>query len=215
MSDEIPVRIRPKEKKKPFLLDKIKFTKDLVEDTTNMIFTPKEEHIFPQRGYEESLIYIRENRKSKIEFPVDSKSKEMISKMLSPEVVGSAGGLIGAAATAGLIGSTLGTGLIIAGAGALIGGILAKNSEDITWVASELVILDEELVFSGKFTLHFDEIKYITVEKTESGELVVITLKDNALAFRTYNANALKKVIRETMDKYYNDNGQIKINDKS
>lgn len=215
MSDEIPVRIRPKEKKKPFLLDKIKFTKDLVEDTTNMIFTPKEEHIFPQRGYEESLIYIRKNRKSKIEFPVDSKSKEMISKMLSPEVVGSAGGLIGAAATAGLIGSTLGTGLIIAGAGALIGGILAKNSEDITWVASELVILDEELVFSGKFTLHFDEIKYITVEKTESGELVVITLKDNALAFRTYNANALKKVIRETMDKYYNDNGQIKINDKS
>ncbi len=213
MSDEIPIRIKPKERKKPFILDKIKYTKDLVEDTTSMIFHPKEDIGFPQKGYEESLIYIRKNRKSKIEFPVDSKSKEKISKMLSPEVVGSAGGLIGAAATVGLIGSTLGTGLIIAGAGALIGGILAKNSDELSWISSELVILDEEIVFSGRFTLHFDEIKYVNVEKTTSGELVVITLKDNALAFRTYNANALKTVIAEAMDKYYNDNEQNRIND--
>ena len=60
-----------------------------------------------------------EHNKSKVEFPVDSKSQEKISKMCSPEIVGSAGGLIGAAATVGLIGSTLGAGLIIAGAGAL------------------------------------------------------------------------------------------------
>ena len=206
MSDEIPVRRKQKPKRKPFILNKIKSTKDLVEDTTSMIFHPKEENSFPQKGYDESLRYIRENRKSKIEFPVDSKSKEKISKMLSPEVVGSAGGLIGAAATVGLIGSTLGTGLIIAGAGALIGGILAKNSDELSWIPAELVILDEELVISGRFTLHFDEIKYINVEKTASGELVVLTLKDKALAFRTFNAKALKTVISETMDKYYNDN---------
>ena len=73
-----------------------------------------------------------EHNKSKVEFPVESKSKEKISKMLSPEIVGSAGGLIGAAATVGLIGSTLGAGLIIAGAGALIGGVIAKNSKDMS-----------------------------------------------------------------------------------
>ena len=82
-----------------------------------------------------------EHNKSKVEFPVDSKSKEKISKMLSPEIVGSAGGLIGAAATVGLIGSTL-------GAGALIGRVIAKNSKDMSWVGAELVILEEELVIS-------------------------------------------------------------------
>ncbi|WP_406536839.1 hypothetical protein [Methanobrevibacter sp.] len=206
MSDEIPIKIKKKSKKKPFILDKIKSTKDFVEDTATIIFPQKEESSLPQKGYDESLEFIRENRKSKIEFPVDSKSKEKISKLLSPEVVGSAGGLIGAAATVGLIGSTLGTGLIIAGAGALIGGILAKNSDELSWVAAELVILDEELVISGRFTLHFDEIKYVNVDKSTPNELVVFTLKDEALAFRTYNARALKTVIVEAMDNYYNDN---------
>ena len=206
MSDEIPIKIKQKSKKKPFILDKIKSTRDFVEDTATIIFPQKEESSLPQKGYDESLEYIRENRKSKIEFPVDSKSKEKISKLLSPEVVGSAGGLIGAAATVGLIGSTLGTGLIIAGAGALIGGILAKNSDELSWVAAELVILDEELVISGRFTLHFDEIKYVNVDKSTQNELVVLTLKDEALAFRTCNARALKTVIVEAMDNYYNDN---------
>ena len=206
MSDEIPIKIKQKSKKKPFILDKIKSTKDFVEDTATIIFPQKEESSLPQKGYDESLEFIRENRKSKIEFPVDSKSKEKISKLLSPEVVGSAGGLIGAAATVGLIGSTLGTGLIIAGAGALIGGILAKNSDELSWVAAELVILDEELVISGRFTLHFDEIKYVNVDKSTQNELVVLTLKDEALAFRTCNARALKTVIVEAMDNYYNDN---------
>ena len=206
MSDEIPIKIKKKSKKKPFILDKIKSTKDFVEDTATIIFPQKEESSLPQKGYDESLEYIRKNRKSKIEFPVDSKSKEKISKLLSPEVVGSAGGLIGAAATVGLIGSTLGTGLIIAGAGALIGGILAKNSDELSWVAAELVILDEELVISGRFTLHFDEIKYVNVDKSTQNELVVLTLKDEALAFRTCNARALKTVIVEAMDNYYNDN---------
>ena len=104
-----------------------------------------------------------------------------------------------------MIGSTLGTGLLIAGAGALIGSVLSSNS-DISWVASELVILEEELVISGRFTLHFDEIKYVSIDKSTQNELVVLTLKDNALAFRTYNAKALKTVIKESMDNYYNNN---------
>ncbi len=211
MSDEIPIK-RKTEKKRHSLLDRIKTTKEFVEDTAiNVVTEPKEivddvfhpkENTMPQKDYEESLRYIKEHNKSKVEFPVDSKSKEKISKMLSPEIVGSAGGLIGAAATVGLIGSTLGAGLIIAGAGALIGGVIAKNSKDLSWVEAEIVILEEEIVISGKFTLHFDEIKHVSIDNG----LVVLTLKDDALAFRTYNAKALKTVISERMDKYYNNN---------
>lgn len=150
MDDEIPIK-RKTEKKRHTLLDRIKTTKEFVEDTAiNVVTAPKEivddvlrqkENNMPQKGFEESLKYIMEHNKSKVEFPVDSKSKEKISKMLSPEIVGSAGGLIGAAATVGLIGSTL-------GAGALIGGVIAKNSKDMSWVGAELVILEEELVIS-------------------------------------------------------------------
>lgn len=150
MDDEIPIK-RKIEKKRHTLLDRIKTTKEFVEDTAiNVVTVPKEivddvlrqkENNMPQKGFEESLKYIMEHNKSKVEFPVDSKSKEKISKMLSPEIVGSAGGLIGAAATVGLIGSTL-------GAGALIGGVIAKNSKDMSWVGAELVILEEELVIS-------------------------------------------------------------------
>lgn len=53
-----------------------------------------------------------------------------------------------------------------------------------------------------KFTLHFDEIKHVSVDNG----LVVLTLKDDALAFRTYNAKDLKTVIVERMNKYYNNN---------
>lgn len=150
MDDKIPIK-RKIEKKRHTLLDRIKTTKEFVEDTAiNVVTAPKEivddvlrqkENNMPQKGFEESLKYIMEHNKSKVEFPVDSKSKEKISKMLSPEIVGSAGGLIGAAATVGLIGSTL-------GAGALIGGVIAKNSKDMSWVGAELVILEEELVIS-------------------------------------------------------------------
>ncbi|AMD17377.1 hypothetical protein TL18_04700 [Methanobrevibacter sp. YE315] len=201
MSDEIPVRRKTKSsKKKPLIRETIKFTKGLVEETANTIFV-KEEPKLPQKPYGSSLEYIRQHNKSKIEFPVDSTSKEKVSKLLSPEVVGTAGGLIGAAATVGLIGSTLGTGLVLAGAGALLTGIF---KDDVSWVVAELVILDEELVISGKFTLHFDEIKYVGTQETEFGEFVVLTFKDDALAFRTYNARALRSVINEKMDKYYN-----------
>lgn len=204
MSDEIPIRIKAKEDKKNPIKDTIKFTKGIVEDTANMIFPEKEASTFPHKGYEESLEYIRKNGKSRVEFPVNSKSKETLTNILSPDVLGSAKGIIGTAATVGLIGSTLGKGLVLAGAGALIGSIIAKNYEDITWVSTELVLLDEELVISGRFTLHFDEIKYVGIEKTETDELLVITLKDTALGCRTYNAKALRTAIAEKMDKYYN-----------
>ena len=106
--------------------DITKSTIEFVDDTAQSIFSKKEVYQ-PQKGYDESLDYIRVNEKTKIEFPVDDSSKEKLSKLLSPDVVGSAGGLIGAAATVGIVGTTLGTGLIVVGAGALLGGLMLKK----------------------------------------------------------------------------------------
>ena len=180
--------------------DITKSTKDFVDDTTQSLFSKSKEVYPPQKEYDESLEYIRLNKKTKIEFPVDDSSKEKLSKLLSPDVVGGAGGLIGAAATVGIVGTTLGTGLIVVGAGALLGGLIAKNSDDVEWIPAELLIWDEELVISGKYSISFDEIKHVSYSP---GEMVTLTLKDQAIQFRTYNAKALKAVIDEKIDDFY------------
>ena len=181
--------------------DITKSTIEFVDDTTHSIFSNNDNEVYPpQRDYDESLEYIKTNKKTKIEFPVDDSSKEKLSKLLSPDVVGGAGGLIGAAATVGIVGTTLGTGLIVVGAGALLGGLIAKNSDDVEWVPAELYIWDEELVISGKYSISFNEIKHVNYS---SGEMVTLTLKDQAIQFRTYNAKALKVVIDEKIDEFY------------
>lgn len=183
--------------------DITKSTIEFVDDTTQSIFSKKEEVYQPQKGYDESLEYIRVNEKTKIEFPVGDSSKEKLSKLLSPDVVGGAGGLIGAAATVGIVGTTLGTGLIVVGAGALLGGLIAKNSDNVEWVPAELYIWDEELVISGKYSIGFNEIKHVNYSL---GEMVTLTLKDQAIQFRTYNAKALKVVIEEKINDFYKKN---------
>lgn len=181
--------------------DITKSTIEFVDDTTHSIFSNNDNEVYPpQRDYDESLEYIKTNKKTKIEFPVDDSSKEKLSKLLSPDVVGGAGGLIGAAATVGIVGTTLGTGLIVVGAGALLGGLIAKNSDDVEWVPAELYIWDEELVISGKYSISFNEIKHVNYSP---GEMVTLTLKDQAIQFRTYNAKALKVVIDEKIDEFY------------
>lgn len=178
-----------------------KSTMDLVDETTSSIFSNNSKDNFHKKDYDESLEYIKKYKKTKIEFPVDDSSKEKLAKLLSPDVVGSAGGLIGAAATVGVVGTTLGTGLIVVGAGALLGGLIAKHSDNVEWISSELFIWDEELVISGKFSINFDEIKHVSIGE---GEMVIITLKNQPIQFRTYNAKALKTVIDEKIDAFYN-----------
>ena len=173
---------------------------EFVDDTTQSIFSKNDEIYRPKKGYDESLKYIRLNMKTKIEFPVDDSSKEKLSKLLSPDVVSGAGGLIGAAATVGIVSTTLGTGLIVVGAGALLGGLIAKNSDSVEWIPTELYIWDEELVIAGKYSIGFNEIKHVDCS---SGEILTLTLKDQAIQFRTYNAKALKVVIDEKIDDFY------------
>lgn len=154
--------------------------------------------------YQEYLNYIRANSSSKIEFPANDKETEnKLKNLLSGEVIGAGAGLLGAAASIGLIGTTLGAGLLIIGAGAFVGGVIANNYKNMSWVESELYIRDDELIFSGKFSLHYNEIKHVDVKTIDNNELLVLTLKDHAIEFRTPNSLALKNVIDEKMRRYY------------
>ena len=182
-----------------------KSTRGFVGNTTNALsntFKKNDEVVFEKYGYDESLEYIRKYQFTKIAFPAqDSETKEKWNKLLSGEVIGTGAGLVGAAATIGLIGTTLGAGLIVVGAGALIGGVFASNYEKMSWVPAELFIKDDELIISGKFSIHFDEIKHVSTKTYEENELVILTLKNQAIEFKTYNALALKTVLDEKMGK--------------
>ncbi|MBR4446889.1 zinc ribbon domain-containing protein [Methanobrevibacter sp.] len=179
-----------------------KSTKDFVEGAgysiANNFKSDGNEIHFKKYSYEESLDYIYKNHSTKIAFPAsDSETEDKLKKLLSGEVIGAGAGLVGAAASIGLIGTTLGAGLIIVGAGAFIGGIINSNYEKMSWVLADLLINDNELIISGKFSLGFDEIKHISTKIHGENELVVLTLKDQAIEFKTYNANALKTVLVE------------------
>ena len=178
-----------------------KSTKVFVENTGGTIsntFKKNEKIVFEKYEFDESLEYIRRHHSTKIAFPAqDSETKDKWDKLLSGEVIGTGAGLVGAAATIGLIGTTLGAGLIVVGAGALIGGVLSSNYEKMSWVLADLFIKEDEIVISGKFSIHFDEIKHVSIKTFEENELVVLTLKNQALEFKTYNAIALKTVLDE------------------
>ena len=92
--------------------------------------------------------------------------------------------------------------LIIVGAGALIGSVIASTYDNVSWVESDLFIKDDELIISGKFSLSYSEIKHIDTKIVGLNEMVILTLKDQAIEFRTYNALALKTVIDEKMDNF-------------
>ena len=177
-----------------------KSTREFVENSGNKLvsnFKSDDVH-FEKYAYHDALAYIRKNNSSKIAFPAsDSQTKDNINKLLSSEVIGTGAGLVGTAATIGLIGTTLGTGLIVVGAGALIGGVISSNYEKMSWVLSDLFIKDDELIISGKFSISFDEIKHVSTKIIDDNEIVALTLKDQAIEFKTYNACALKTVIDE------------------
>ncbi len=182
-----------------------KSTVGFVENAANSIvntFKQNDDEIqFKKFEYDDALEYIHQNHSTKIAFPAsDAQTEDRLNKLLSGEVIGTGAGLVGAAATIGLIGTTLGAGLIIVGAGALIGGVLTSGYEKMSWVLADLFIHDDELIISGKFSIHFDEIKHVSTKICGDNELVILTLKDHALEFRTYNAEALKTVIVEKME---------------
>lgn len=72
----------------------------------------------------------------------------------------------------------------------------------ISTIIAIIYNLYNKLIFLGKFSLHYNE-KHIDTKVQENNDIVVLTLKDNAIEFRTYNAWTLKTVIDEKMDKFF------------
>lgn len=193
--------------------DFIKSSKKFIENTGNIIvnipptiFESKEnqETSDNQMDDKDALAYLRKNKYTIIEFAVsDDDSKEKLTNLLSADLVGGGAGLIGAASTVGILGVSLGTGLIAVGALALVGGVLAKNYDNVSWVESELFIWDDELVISGKFSIPYNEIKHIDIKNIDSDGIIVLTLKDQVIEFKAKNSEALKTIIDEKLMEHY------------
>lgn len=154
--------------------------------------------------HEKAIIDIRENRTVNIEFPIKTDTDNVATGALKGEMMGSALGR----ATEGFFGddslsSTLNAGLVLGGAGALIGGLAAASDDGIRWQDAMLFIADDELIISGKYALSFDDIKLVNTAKLKNSQIVVLTLKDRGIEFRTEDAKALKIVIDEYMQNYF------------
>ena len=156
-------------------------------------------------NHQNTIIKIRENRTVNIDFPFIEKTDNATTGALKGELMGSAAGraIEGFFGDNNSLSSTLNAGLVIGGAGALIGGLAAAADDGLRWENSQLYIADNELIISGRFSLPFDEIKLVNTTKFNDNDMVVLTLKDNGIEFRTEDALALKIVIEEYMQKYF------------
>lgn len=158
-------------------------------------------------NHQNAIIKIMETRTAKIEFPIIEKTDDAATGALKGEMMGSAAGR----AMEGLFGdnnslsTTLNAGLVMGGVGALIGGFAASADDGLRWENSQLYIADDELIISGKYSVPFDEIKLVNTTKLKNNDMLVLTLKDSGIEFRTEDASALKIVIDEYMQKYFSE----------
>lgn len=191
-------RLKVKQKKKDEK-DELKRQKE-----EELMEKQKLDAIEKEKIHQNKIIEIREKRVANIEIPVPKEqSNDAMRGAITGEMIGSgAGRVIGGIAGDSII-DTLDAGLILGGAGALIGGLAAAGDDGVNWLNSQIFISDEELIISGKFSLHFDEIKLISTSKFKSNDMIVFTLKNKGLDFKTDDAKALKIVIEEYMQKYF------------
>ena len=165
----------------------------------------KQREIQKEEDHQNTLIKIRETRTANIAFPKIVNTDNVTTGAIKGEMMGSAAGR----AIEGLFGdknslsSTLNAGLVLGGAGALLGGLASAADDGLRWDESQLYIDDTELIISGKFSLPFDEIKLVNTGKFKNYDMIVLTLKNEGIEFRTDDALTLKIVIEEYMQQYY------------
>ena len=164
----------------------------------------KQNQILKEETHQNNIIKIRATRTVSIEIPYHVPTDDVMHGSIKGEMMGSAAGR----AMEGLFGdnnslsSTVNAGLILGGVGSLIGGLAAASDDGIRWNTAQLYIADDEIIISGKYSLSFDEIKLISVGKYKSSDVIVFTLQNQGLEFKTDDALALKIVIEEYIQKY-------------
>ena len=165
----------------------------------------KQRQIQKEKDHKNTIAMIRQTRIVNISFPRMEQTDNVATGAMKGEMIGSAAGR----AMEGFFGSkdslsgTLNAGLVIGGAGALLGGLAASADDGLRWDDAQLYIGDDELIIAGKFTLPFEDIKLISTGRFKDYEMVVLTLTDDGVEFSTEDALALKIVIDEYMKHYF------------
>lgn len=157
-----------------------------------------------QETHQKNIIRIRANRSAGIEIPQYVATDDVMSGAIKGEMIGSAAGR----AAEGLFGNkdslsrTVNAGLVLGGVGSLVGGLAAASDDGIRWSRAQLYIGDDELIISGKYSIPFTEIKMISTGKYKYSDIIIFTLQNQGLEFKTDDASALKIVIEEYIQKY-------------
>lgn len=154
-------------------------------------------------NHQKTIVKIRETRTASIGIPVPKEgSSGTLENVVIGEMIGSGVGRTIGGLSGNSILDTINGGLIIGGIGALVGGVASAADDGIYWAESQIYIGKEELIFSGKYSISFDDIKLISTSKFKDNEIVVLTLKDRGIDFRTEDSEALKIVINEYIQEY-------------
>lgn len=155
--------------------------------------------------HEEILRTLRQTKSTNIRLPVNNPhSKDMMGGAIQGQMMGAGLGM----AIDGLKGSeslshTANSGLTWGGAGAVIGGLAAASDDGIRWVSEQLHIGDSELIVPGKFVIHYNQIKLISIGKYKFRDLIIITLPTQGIRFSHDDVRALKTVIEESIEEYH------------
>lgn len=154
-------------------------------------------------NHQKTIVKIRETRTASIAIPVSKNgSPGTLESVITGEMIGSGIGRSVGGIGGSSISDTLNGGLIMGGIGALIGGVAAAADDGVNWVDSQIYIGNDELIFSGRYSISFDDIKLVSTNKFKDNEMVVLTLKDRGIDFRTDDAEALKIVIEEHIQEF-------------
>lgn len=160
-------------------------------------------NILSEESHKKAVELIKETKKVNISIPDGKKLlNSPLTGALTGDIVGSGvGHMIGGLAGAGsVLGSTMGAlngGLILGGAGALIGGLLAASDDGIEWFDTILVLDEKGAIIAGKIFLPYKDIKHINAEKGDKFDVVTLTMENYGLQFKTSHAMALKEVMDE------------------
>ena len=180
------------------------------EERKNKAKRIKEENVLNAKAalekHENYLNELRETKTAKIYIPYGKGiGSSTAYGALTGDIMGRGagtvlGGAMGAGDMLGALGGAATGGLILGGAGALIGGLMKAADDGIRWVDSVLVIKDEILTISGKFSLNLTDIDLVELGTYKNKDMITLTLNNRSMQFATPDGKALKIVLEECIE---------------